>query len=83
MKRGFQLMDPERHKQVAGMGGKAAKAAGKGYFFDAASGREAGKKGGAVTSSNREHMSQIGKLGGIASVAKRRAKAEQRSDGNG
>ncbi len=47
-KRGFALMDPNKVKLIASLGGKAAHAAGTAHVFNAAEAREAGRKGGAA-----------------------------------
>lgn len=45
-RRGFASMDPERQRQIASEGGKAAHASGNAHQFNAAEAREAGRKGG-------------------------------------
>ena len=65
-RRGFAAFDKERMRQVASSGGKSAHAAGLANRFTSEKAREAGKKGGAVTSANREHMAEIGRQGGLA-----------------
>lgn len=45
-RRGFASMDPERQRQIASRGGKAAHASGNAHQFNAAEAREAGRKGG-------------------------------------
>lgn len=45
-KRGFASMDPERRRQIAGLGGKASHAKGTGHEWDKAAAAEAGRKGG-------------------------------------
>ena len=45
-RRGFAAMDPERQRQIASEGGKAAHASGKAHQFNTAEAREAGRKGG-------------------------------------
>ena len=64
--RGFAMMDRERNREVASSGGKAAHAYGLANRFTSDKAREAGKKGGASTSRNREHMAEIGRKGGFA-----------------
>lgn len=39
-------MDPEKQREIASKGGKAAHQSGNANEFDSESGREAGKKGG-------------------------------------
>ena len=65
-RRGFAAFDKERIRQIASSGGKSAHAAGLANKFTSEKAREAGKKGGAVTSANREHMAEIGRQGGLA-----------------
>lgn len=43
---GFALMDPERRREIARQGGKAAHAAGTGHRFTPEQARIAGEKGG-------------------------------------
>src|SRR4051812_40016827 len=62
--RGFASMDPEKQKQIARQGGKAAHEKGKAHQFSSEEARAAGKKGGEIVSRNREHMSTIGRKGG-------------------
>lgn len=65
--RGFAAMtDKKRQREIASMGGLAAHARGKAHEFTAEEAREAGAKGGAVVSADREHMARIGRLGGKA-----------------
>jgi general stress protein YciG len=45
-KRGFASIDPQRQKEIASLGGKAAHASGKAHEFNTAEAREAGRKGG-------------------------------------
>ncbi|MBB5393199.1 MULTISPECIES: KGG domain-containing protein [unclassified Herbaspirillum] len=44
--RGFAAMDPNKQRQIASMGGKAAHAKGAAHEFTSAEAREAGRKGG-------------------------------------
>lgn len=62
--RGFASMDPEKQKEIASKGGRAAHESGNAHEFDSREAREAGKKGGQSVSQDREHMSEIGKKGG-------------------
>ena len=76
-KRGFASVDPERQREIASRGGKAAHAQGKAHEF--ASGEEAraaGRKGGATIAQDREHMARIGALGGKARAKARKEAAE-------
>ena len=45
-RRGFASMDPDRQRQIASRGGKAAHASGNAHQFNATEAREAGRKGG-------------------------------------
>lgn len=42
--RGFASMDPERQREIASQGGKAAHQSGNAHEFNSAEAREAGKK---------------------------------------
>jgi general stress protein YciG len=63
-RRGFASMTPEKRKEIAGMGGRAAHASGRAHQFTSAEARAAGQKGGMTTSSDRAHMAAIGREGG-------------------
>jgi general stress protein YciG len=63
-KRGFAVMSPEKQREIASKGGKAAHAAGTAHEFSIEEARRAGQKGG--RSHSREHMAELGKLGGKA-----------------
>lgn len=57
--RGFASMDPERQRQIASEGGKAAHEKGTAHEFTSEEAREAGRKGGQARSMNRKKsMSQ-------------------------
>ncbi len=45
-KRGFASMGPQRQREIASLGGKAAHASGKAHEFNSSEAREAGRKGG-------------------------------------
>lgn len=64
--RGFASMDPEKQREIARKGGKAAHEKGTAHEFTSEEAREAGRKGGEAVSSDREHMSEIGRKGGQA-----------------
>src|SRR3954469_20714433 len=63
-RRGFASMDPDKQRQIASKGGKAAHAKGTAHEFTPEEAREAGRRGGMVVSQNREHMATIGREGG-------------------
>jgi uncharacterized protein len=65
--RGFASMDPQRQRQIASLGGRAAHQQGTAHEFNSEEARAAGRKGGEVVSQNRAHMSEIGRKGGEAS----------------
>ena len=63
-RRGFASMDLSRQREIASMGGKAAHDRGRAHEFTPAEAREAGRKGGLVVSQDRDHMRNIGRVGG-------------------
>ena len=69
-KRGFASMSPEKQKEIASRGGKAAHAKGTAHEFTSDEAREAGRKGGLVVSRDREHMVAIGREGGHSRAKK-------------
>lgn len=74
-KRGFAAMDPEKRREIARRGGKAAQAKGNAHRWTKEEAIAAGKKGGDTISKNIEHMERIGKKGGIARGANRKREA--------
>ncbi len=52
-KRGFAVMDPNRVKEIASAGGKAAHRAGTAHRFSTEEAREAGRKGGKASRRRR------------------------------
>lgn len=79
-KRGFALLSPERRRELAAIGGKAAQAAGRGHRYTSDEAKLAGRLGGLAVSADREHMSRIGTIGGKTS--KRRSKLRAREEGS-
>lgn len=77
-KRGFALLSPEKQREIASKGGRAAQKNDSCHRFEKNSeeARAAGKKGGAVVSSDAKHMAEIGRLGGEASGRAKRKKKE-------
>lgn len=57
-------MDPEKQKEIASKGGRAAHEKGTAHKFTSEEAREAGRKGGQMVSRDRQHMSEIGRKGG-------------------
>ncbi|WBY00408.1 KGG domain-containing protein [Ramlibacter tataouinensis] len=56
--RGFASMDPDRQRQIASEGGKAAHEKGTAHEFTSEEAREAGRKGGQARSANRKKNAQ-------------------------
>src|SRR5450631_2551203 len=72
---GFASMDQRKQKEIARKGGMAAHRKGTAHEFTAEEARDAGRKGGQQVSTNRNHMIEIGRLGGRRSAESRRNKA--------
>ena len=66
VRRGFSGMDPQKHRAIAGRGGRIAHAIGRAHRFTVEEARSAGQKGGQVVSQDREHMAALGRKGGQA-----------------
>lgn len=60
----FAAMPREAQQRIASLGGQAAHERGTAHRFSSAEAREAGRKGGAAVSRDRDHMAQIGRKGG-------------------
>jgi general stress protein YciG len=78
--RGFAAMNPEKQKEIASEGGRAAHQQGVAHEWNSEEARQAGRKGGQSVSQNREHMSEIGRRGGQSSGG-RRARNKQNDNG--
>jgi general stress protein YciG len=78
-KRGFASMDPNKQREIASKGGRAAHAKGTAHEFTSDEARVAGRKGGEAVSRDRAHMAAIGREGGHS----RGARARAASSGNG
>jgi len=72
--RGFASMNKERVREIASMGGVAAHAQGKAHVFTSEEAQKAGRKGGLKTSSDRQHMAELGRKGGKVCGARRAKK---------
>lgn len=72
--RGFASMDPQRQREIASAGGRAAHQMGVAHEFTPEEARAAGRKGGEAVSRDREHMRQIGRKGGENSQGGGRSK---------
>ena len=59
-------MEPDKQREIARLGGRAAHAQGSAHEFTSEEAREAGRKGGEAVSKDRQHMKEIGRLGGRA-----------------
>jgi general stress protein YciG len=66
-------MDPNKQKEIASKGGRAAHAKGTAHEFTSDEARVAGRKGGEAVSRDRAHMSAIGREGGHSRGARARA----------
>jgi general stress protein YciG len=71
--RGFASMDPAKQREIASKGGRAAHEKGTAHQFTPDEAREAGRKGGGTVSQDRQHMAEIGRIGGQARGRKQRA----------
>lgn len=79
-KRGFASMDPNKQREIASKGGRAAHAKGTAHEFTSDEARVAGRKGGEAVSRDRAHMSAIGREGGHSRGARARAPETGRND---
>jgi len=77
--RGFASMDRSKQREIASKGGRAAHEKGTAHQFSADEAREAGRKGGGAVSQNRQHMAEIGRIGGQARGRRQRAAAQQKA----
>ncbi len=75
-KRGFGGMAPEKQKEIASMGGRAAHAKGTAHEFNSEEAAAAGRKGGLAASQNREHMAELGRKSQATQKAKKQKAAE-------
>jgi general stress protein YciG len=75
-------MDPNKQREIASKGGRAAHAKGTAHEFNSDEARDAGRKGGQAVSRNREHMAAIGRRGGEARGNARRQAASGGGGGN-
>ena len=58
--RGFASMDPQRQREIASEGGRAAHEKGTAHEFTSEEAREAGRKGGMARSQKRQQILQNG-----------------------
>jgi len=62
--RGFASMDPQRQREIASEGGRAAHEKGTAHEFTSEEAREAGRKGGMARSANRRNAMNQANSGG-------------------
>ena len=62
--RGFASMDPQRQREIASEGGRAAHEKGTAHEFTSEEAREAGRKGGQARSESNRTGSRSGNSGG-------------------
>ena len=72
-RRGFAAMSRDKQREIARRGGRAAHEKGTAHEFTRDEARAAGHKGGVAVSRNRDHMSRIGRSGGLSSRIVRRS----------
>ena len=65
--RGFASMDPQRQREIASEGGRAAHEKGTAHEFTSEEAREAGRKGGMARSANRRKAMESGSSSSHAS----------------
>jgi general stress protein YciG len=74
-------MDPERQKEIASRGGRAAHEKGTAHEWSSDEARHAGRKGGVTVSRDRAHMAAIGREGGESrSAAARQTRQPKTAD---
>ena len=67
--RGFASMDPQRQREIASEGGRAAHEKGTAHEFTSEEAREAGRKGGMARSANRRNAMNTTSMGSGSSHA--------------
>lgn len=70
-RRGFARLTPERRREIAAMGGKAAQARGVGHRWDSAEAAAAGRMGAAASPKTTAQMQELGRRGGLKSSQNR------------
>ena len=83
--RGFAALTPEKMRELASRGGRAAQARGTAHKFSPTEARAAGRLGGEAVAKDRAYMSELGRRGAIksAEVRRNRRKARLRAAGGG
>jgi general stress protein YciG len=80
--RGFAGMDPERQREIASEGGKAAHEGGKAHEFTSEEAREAGRKGGQASGGGGEGGSEGGEGNTRGGTSEQHAEAGRQSHKN-
>jgi hypothetical protein len=80
-KQGFAAMDPEKHKAIASMGGRAAHQLGVAHEFTSAEAKAAGAKGGFANKNQYRFTSEKARATSLKGWAKK--KKGQRSNSRG
>jgi uncharacterized protein len=83
--RGFASMDPQRQREIASEGGRAAHEKGTAHEFTSEEAREAGRKGGMARSANRRSamMNQNGSSATASSGSHGGSQGSSGSHGSG
>ena len=74
---GFATLSPEKRREIAKLGGRAAQDQGKAHRFTREEAQAAGRKSGAMAAAREGHLMTIGAAGGHARAANRRLVAEE------
>lgn len=81
--RGFASMDPQRQREIASEGGRAAHEKGTAHEFTSEEAREAGRKGGMARSANRRNAMNQSSSGSHASASSSSGSGNSGSDSHG
>jgi len=73
-------MEESKQREIARKGGMAAHRKGTAHEFTTEEARFAGRKGGQQVSANRNHMIEIGRLGGKRSAERRKNRPATKQD---
>lgn len=79
LRRGFAVLDADRRKEIARLGGQTAHKNGNAHRFNPEEASLAGKKGGATISEDRDYMADIGRRGGLAKRGYKLRRSEQQN----
>jgi len=78
--RGFAGMDPDKQREIASEGGKAAHESGNAHEFTSEEAREAGRKGGQASGGNNEQNQGANGDGGQGGSSRRGGTSEQHAE---